>query len=386
MRVWLNRLAVLLVGTAAALLIGEVALRLLRPTHSPINFDLFYRTADGQVRLQPNARRQHVTQEWSVAVETNSAGFRDVEAAPRPDQPVVLALGDSLTFGWGVEYDQSFLARLEAALGGPTRGVRVIKAAVPGTGTTDHLALLRTLLPTTRVDAVLVSFYVGNDFNDVAEGGVAQFDVVDGLLVRRGGAQESSWLDGFKYWLKRKSHLAQLVAQQVFLLERRRQAAVPVEQRLHAGLDQRDVWLQQFLQVHLRAPLPPALARGVDRTLAALDEMRRLALDANARFILALIPRNVQVYEIDRQRYQQAFELAEEQWDLDRPQRILRAWADGRDMELIDVLPDLRAAAESSRERLYYFPDSHPTSEGHRVIAEALGRHFAERPVTKSRP
>lgn len=385
---WTKRLGLLALSSLVALLIAEASMRVFMPTFSPLSFDLFYRDSNGQLRLEPLARRQHAHPEWNVAVQINHEGFRDIDAHPAAGQPVALGLGDSVTFGWGVEYEDAFLTRLEGAMGGPRAGVRVVKTGTPGTGTTDHLVLLHTLLPQyPRVDMVLLGFNIGNDFTDVAEGGASQFDVVDGLLVRRGesGAGQGLFARG-KGWLKRKSYVAQLAAQWLWQGERRRTEATAVQNRPHAGLAKRDYWLQRFNQIHLRESFPPRLQQGVDATLAALAEMQQLARDRDARFLLVVIPRSIQVYDTDRQRYTEAFGAAPGDWDMERPQRILAEWARQHGAESLDLLPALRQAASAAAERLYYFPDSHLTRAGHRVVAERLHEYLRQHPLAVSRP
>ena len=380
---WTKRLVLMALGGLVAVLIAEASMRVFMPTFSPLSFDLFYRTGDGQLRLQPLARRQHAHPEWNVAVQINRDGFRDVDAPPADRQPLVLSLGDSLAFGWGVEYEDAFPTRLEGSMGGPQTGVRVIKAGIPGTGPTDQLALLRSLLPHhRRVDMVMLSFNVGNDFTDVAEGGASQFDVVDGLLVRRGETGTGQGLFArTKSWLKRKSYVAQLAAQWLWQRERRRTETTAVQDRPHAGLAQRDYWLRQFTQIHLREPLPERLQQGIDSTLATLTEIQHVAGGRDARFLLLAIPRSIQVYDSDRQRYAQAFGPAPAEWDMDRPQRILAEWARQQGAEYLDLLPALRQAASSSSERLYYFPDSHLTKAGHRFVSEQVLQYLAQRPL-----
>ena len=381
-RIWALHLAVVAASAVAGLGIAEVALRTIVRDYSPITFDLYYRDSDGDLRLQPGARRQHTTPEWSVAIETTADGFRGAGKTPAGERRIVLGLGDSFAFGWGVETRETFLSRLERSLGGAAAGLRVVNAAVPGTGTTDQLALLRRLLDDVAPDVVLVAFYVGNDFHDVAEGGASQFDVVDGLLVRRG--QGGGLWDRSRAWVKRKSYVAQMIARQVWTFERRRTAARPVTSRSHPGLDQQDAALRQFMQIHLRGALPGALATGVDATLAALGEMRRLSVSRRARFVLLAIPRNIQVYDDDRRRYETAFGIAPAEWDLERPQAILSTWAAANGVEYLDPLPALRRAAAGPM-RLYYFPDSHMTAQGHGVVADVLRQHFERSPIADTR-
>ncbi len=384
---WTKRFMLLALGSLVALLLAEASMRVFVPTFSPLSFDLFYRDRDGQLRLEPLARRQHAHPEWNVSVQINREGFRDIDARAGGAQPLVLALGDSLTFGWGVDYKDTFLTRLEGSMGGPQAGVRVMKTGIPGTGTTDQLALLRNLLPQhRRVDMVMLGFNVGNDFTDVAEGGASQFDVVDGLLVRRGetGAGQGLFARA-KGWLKRKSYVAQLAAQWLWQRERLRTETTAVRDRPHAGLAKRDYWLQQFNQIHMRDPFPARLQQGVDSTLAALTQIQQLARGRGGRFLLLAIPRSIQVYDTDRQRYAEAFGAGSAEWDMERPQRILAEWARQQGAESLDLLPALRQAAASSSERLYYFPDSHLTAAGHRVVAEQLHAYLTQHPLAAPR-
>jgi lysophospholipase L1-like esterase len=358
-----------------ALALGEVALRTVVRTYAPVSLDFFQREGTGPLRLRPHVRRRHASPEWSVLVETNGQGRRDSDTPPRPGQPVVLSLGDSMSFGWGVEQRDAFPSLLEDALG----QVRVVNASVPGTGTTDQLDLLRELIAEVPADVVLVAFFVGNDFHDVAAGGSVQYDVVDGALVAKDtprGARQRA-----QAWVKRNSYLAQVAAQQLWRFEQRRAEAVPAERRAHPGLAGRDRKLREYLELHLREELPPRLAEGVQATAGALSEMQDISRRRGGRFVLVVIPRSFQVYDQDRKRWQAAYGLRDEDWDMDRPQRILAAWAEAQGAELVDLLPAFREAAAAHGPRLYFFPDSHLNPAGHAAAAREIARHFRAHPV-----
>lgn len=112
--------------------------------------------------LAPNADLVH----REARVRTNSLGMR----APEPD-PVRVAgslrigvLGDSVAFGFGVEDDQTWSAhlqrRLESAL--PGRRVEVLNCAVSGYGTREErLALEHKLLPL-QPDLVVVGYFLND--------------------------------------------------------------------------------------------------------------------------------------------------------------------------------------------------------------------------------
>ncbi len=81
--------------------------------------------------------------------------------SPAKAETVLLALGDSLTAGYGVPGGQSFPDKLEAALHGKGHAVRVINAGVSGDTTAGGRARLGWILGD-NPDAVIVALG-GND-------------------------------------------------------------------------------------------------------------------------------------------------------------------------------------------------------------------------------
>src|SRR3990167_10025348 len=76
-------------------------------------FAIFQEDKDIPFTLQPNVKDHRFTSnmvEFSNLVSTNSFGFRGKEISEEKPQGVyrILLLGDSMTFGWGVENDQTF--------------------------------------------------------------------------------------------------------------------------------------------------------------------------------------------------------------------------------------------------------------------------------------
>jgi acyl-CoA thioesterase-1 len=72
-----------------------------------------------------------------------------------PSETVIVALGDSLTAGYGLPQDQSFPAQLEAALKARGHNVRVVNAGVSGDTATAGLQRLDWAIPD-DADAVIV--------------------------------------------------------------------------------------------------------------------------------------------------------------------------------------------------------------------------------------
>lgn len=76
-------------------------------------------------------------------------------ARPETSEIVIVALGDSLTAGYGLPQDQSFPAQLETALRARGRSVRVVNAGVSGDTASAALQRIDWALPD-DADAVIV--------------------------------------------------------------------------------------------------------------------------------------------------------------------------------------------------------------------------------------
>ncbi|HEB53417.1 MAG TPA: hypothetical protein ENI87_09210 [bacterium] len=122
---------------------------------------LFVKDRDLQWALRANARLPFL----GVEVQTDAQGFRvagDRELGSG-DGCCVLCVGDSTTFGWGVAGDETFPARLEAALRRrqPERHWSVHNAGVPGYSSEQVRRAAARWIPRLQPEVVVVC--VGNN-------------------------------------------------------------------------------------------------------------------------------------------------------------------------------------------------------------------------------
>jgi lysophospholipase L1-like esterase len=102
-----------------------------------------------------------------VIVTYNENGLRDGPILPKAEGEFrILALGDSITFGWGVPQDQIFTVRLEHLLQGRLgRTVRVINSGVGGYNTVQELRYFKQEGITFKPDLVILT-YLENDVQE----------------------------------------------------------------------------------------------------------------------------------------------------------------------------------------------------------------------------
>jgi hypothetical protein len=165
-------LLVNVVSLTALGLLGEVALQLLwRPK--------YWITAEGWgvgagqsaagKKWWPNATYRIEGREFRTRFRTNALGYRARPEPPRTADPYRVAfVGDSFTEAMQVEYEDSFVARLETALAGAFGDREVVceNLGVAATGLFDywHRIVHDVLRPGDAPDALVLCLYPGNDF------------------------------------------------------------------------------------------------------------------------------------------------------------------------------------------------------------------------------
>jgi len=107
--------------------------------------------------------------EKDIHIAINSFGLRGPEW--NPDKPAgvrrIMALGDSSVYGFGVEDDEVFTARMDQALG---ESVQVINSAVPGYSTYQTINLLQIRSLSLQPDLLLVGcIWSDNNFDSFVD-------------------------------------------------------------------------------------------------------------------------------------------------------------------------------------------------------------------------
>ena len=319
-------------------------------------------------------------------MRTNSQGFRDRE---RPIQrtssaPRVVAIGDSFTWGAGASYEETFTTLVEHGLNEISPGAEVINLGIIGYQPAEYLSLLRMHGLAYDPDLVLVNLYIGNDLMP-AEGMVM---IVAGQRHRV--HVNGNWFHDHVSWdhwylYHNLTHAYGMVVN--WLREAREDAgstspAVPLTIRMEPKSSPAlfSAWSRRYLRVihgigdqYLKHDTPAFLSRWRD-TRETLDKLDALLREHGIPWILVLSPAEEQVDQELQRQYLEMVKGASQEYEFDKPQRLLREWSATQGVRLIDLAPAFRANV--TQYRLYVNDDIHWNSNGHAMAAAVILREI----------
>ena len=341
------------ISLAMALLIAEFAVRTIAP--QPIGNALPMYEPDSLCghRLKTGFSGRLRSGEFNVRVRINSRGFRGDEWCFESLHRILI-LGDSFTFGYGVEEDDTYSSVLERSLREENCGATVYNAGIPGYGTVQEYSLLTELYDIIRPQLVILAYTVGSDLRDTIEflfSPEQGLEVRDGYLVKKSLPRGSRL--GIKAYLQERSHL--------YVMLQRSKAILAMGGDDHLVPEPCDHFLA-------RNPCGNSGA-GWRETTRYLGQMAEYCSERGSIFMILAIPHPVQTDddlwagEIDR------VEDASDAWSREATQDRLKDLASKIDCRFVDPLDRFRSWNDTS---LYFTIDRHINRNGHELIAEEL--------------
>ena len=329
---------VLLCGSLlVAFIVLELPLRLIYP--APARFIYPQERYDFDREMGHVLRPGQTAYTHDRPVRINSLGLRNGEIAPEPPPRTlrVLALGDSQTFGNGLDLSETWPKQLERMLEhlGGSRW-EVINAGLPGTDTWQHEILLGRLLDAIHPHVVVLALYV-NDVVPRPDHNVGPSELTNTRSKR------------LVYLLKRSSVVTWIYSRLLLASHAR---------RVRRGTSTEDIVIAGG-----NDNLVERGWRQVEHSLAAMKE---LCGARKAMLFVAILPRRDQVTGQNRGR---AYN--------DRA----RAIAEANGIEALDLLPDLSAAYRITGDALFIPWDGHNSAAANQVIAAGLTRKLEGLPV-----
>ena len=318
--------------------LGEVGLRIYNH-FNPL--PIFYSNSYNRWRGKPFAP------DWSFHL--NSKGFKDVEfsTAKAAGTVRILGIGDSFAFGV-VPYEYNYLTLVEHDLRQSGHNVELINMGIPGIGPRDYLSLLVQEGFALEPDRVLVSFFIGNDF-EVHRRSLVSYSYAASLIsyvVARRTKFEGQIIHGRATYEDNKPNFTD------------------------------DAYLQIELQrstIFLRDN--PGFEDRLAAALSHVSEMKRLCDYRSIALTVILIPDEMQVSRPLQSRVVAASGLAAASFDFALPNRLLRAKLEELKIDYMDLTPEF--IGRSLNEMLYRPNDSHWNIAGNALAARLIWQHVS---------
>ncbi len=309
------------------------------------------------------------TSEYNVTYRINGDGMRDDEVRPKEEYDMrILMLGDSFTFGQGVNKEETFSDVLEKKLNASGIHADVLNAGVVSYSPILEYVYLREKGLQYDPDIVIVNFDMSDVYDDKEYGKLAVLDAegdVEAVPPPGAGGLERLRLYNFIEQKVRKPKPYRLNVESFDIF------------------DFPEVMEKSRYAITLEIPFEYE-ASYWERTLQYLVRMKMLTDERNISLVLSTYPYGHQVspeeWKIGRETY--GLIIPKEYLDREiyslRPHFMLKYFAEQRNITYVSMFPGFLS---TNVHPLFYDVDGHFTPEGHALAADVLFRGLQERGI-----
>ncbi len=358
---YLLRLCVL---TVLILLIIEGALRLFGFPKGFFNF-----AVPGRKGLYPeNSTIKMVWGPFPYTIKTNSLGFRGNEIPLKKQENIIriAGLGDSITDGFFVDNEATYLALLEELLTQEGDLVEVINAARGGASIDKEYAILQELIVPLCPDIVLLTFVT----NDIAE---IRGKSREGLLSKITLHSQDNL--GVSLWLLTQTATLEVLADLFlrFQSEAYRAAEKDIGKQERYEIEGGNRYIENLIRFNgmcrdsdgiiLNEPFSEEVKILIENYLFMLRELNSLCQEHNIKLVFIYFPAYSQVYDITT-----SLKIRD----------ILRTACKEISIPFLDLTETFR---QKGKERVLHLApiDYHLNPAGNKVMAEAIAQFLLKR-------
>ena len=356
--VFLVVLAEITLQTCYRLTVGQSLLsRDQRPIYAPNEFCGF--------RTKPRLQLAHNTTEFQTMVYTNSQGFRIAgdkfayELARDDGRYRIMLLGPSFAFGWGVNHEDTFAARLEQILQeqgyANDRLVELINAGVPALRPARQLNWYAHEGKNFSPDLV-IQFIYGDMVVDPELNLGRDMVNAEGYLVMK----NSGPLPRLKSHLKKSA----LIYYMWTTYQKQIAGNLTDEKNTNVGGAGRDMKIHDVFT---------SQNEEVETADAYYDRLKQVVESSGARLLIVHFPLSYCIHRDDIGRWQHLGVRnvdAQIEYNADYCEYL-----QGKGIDCVNITEELIGAAASGN-RLYYWLDIHWTAEGNAVAAQAVANYL----------
>ena len=350
----------------------------------------------GLTLMPPKSRLYYQTREFNCVAAINSLGFRDQEVGTDKKKKLrLVAIGDSFTYGWGVNLLESWPKVLEKNLQDRGLSLEILNFGRPGASPVEYAQMAEMAIPLLKPDIVIVAVLQAEDLWQLkmhyldrpwTNGflwqylfpNLKQLRISRNLWKARGKVFSAA--DTRKEWAKE----AQDLQKNVNHLEQARLKRLkePLKKAFLRGETNPYIIVHAVVNPQMyrdtfdpQSPLVQTLTEMLTRQLA---KIRQLAERHQARVIVCSVPTSVFVSKTDYLFAQGlGFLLDEKMLALKNMDELIKTSALKAGLpDFVEVTDSFRARCQ--KESLYYLWDEHFNPGGSKFYAETLTPYMLE--------
>lgn len=379
LKVVLINLLVLIFVAIFIMIAGEIFLRIYRhidtKTDNAVGIGIYQSDDLNTWEMKPFSKAINGYGDPRPTIYINNIGLRDDDFTYNEKQQNVLMIGDSMTFGTGVNGDETFPEILQSKLK-VKYGTdwNVINAGHIGYTIDNYYLLLKKYYEIVKPKVVVINLFMGNDITELRKHDWQQSllgdieKVHDQEVVINENNQLTSYLEKepvsyFFYFLNKRWEI--LRAKWGFDKDDVKKATLTWPVFLKDGDDGYDPKLPTFWE----------------KFFYAMDLIQKFAKEKDVTLVFTIVPMDVQVSKAYWNKYAIMY-FGEDAFEAKRPQAKITEYCKEKGLNCLDLLPGL--AANKNKNSLYYSKDDpHFDKSGHASVAELIYNYLANNIIKK---
>ncbi len=347
----------------------------------------------------PLSRQEFASVDFKYVVETNSLGLRDreIERPKKPESFRIIGVGDSYTYGWGVNIEDTWLRQLEQRINIESKKIETVNLGKPGAGPPFYAEITRTVVPLLEPDLILVGILQGNDIASSGGEGLEQVGsniirwtrflypnfvrTVELMRLSRSLENRTQERPPEKTTAEDNSRWSANTAREFYgkmsreEKERFEKLDNEVKQAFFNGLLNPYMIDLALKNKHIYTltlnPEDPWIQQCIENMAKALEIIKNIANQFNANIAVVSIPDGPYVNEVAWNNIQRVgFDVVPEMLTSDAPDKVIQIACEKAKVPCFTVSEAFRQRKQDPN--LFFTLDGHLTAEGHKLLAETL--------------
>ena len=373
-KIAINKAGLAILSTVLLLLAAEYVIRKYFPTvpeggHHKIFAE--YHPVLGWIK-KSNCIGKHVTSEYSVTETMNSRGIRGPEYSyeKKTNEYRILALGDSFTEGYTVQFEELFSEVVKKQL--TDRNCEVINAGTGGYSTDQELLFFREEGRKYSPDLTVLLFchndVLSNNETEYWRGFKPVFRLKDHKLVAENipvPPPEITTLDRMSSWIYEKSYVWRFIKDRTASSRKKLLANVPEKRKSKAPKALLVLKKQSITEIEEAWSITGLL----------INKLAEETAGAGSKLLVVYVPMREAIYPGDWEKTAKTYGITKEDWIVDLPRDRLQAICNTGNIAFLDLTIPFREKAITDPD-LYFEIDRHWTKKGHALAGQVIANQI----------